>query len=218
VTAADADRPLWPERRFSQAVAEGDGISVIPLVRGDVEALATLAETAGAEALAVDSVEDVAALRARTELPLLLHAAVADIESLRAARSAGADACVLVYEELADEEGLLEELVAEAADLGFDCALDVRDEEELQEALERLDPDILILSERDREEHEVDLEVTLDLLPDVPAGKLVVSDSNVTTREQVLELERAGVDAVLIAALSGAEGFSGALAELTGRT
>ena len=53
----------WPERRFSQAISEGDGISVIPLLRGDLPALARAAEDAGAEALAVESVRDVDHLR-----------------------------------------------------------------------------------------------------------------------------------------------------------
>ena len=53
----------WPERRFSQAISEGDGISVIPLLRGDLLALARAAEDAGAEALAVESVRDIERLR-----------------------------------------------------------------------------------------------------------------------------------------------------------
>jgi indole-3-glycerol phosphate synthase len=207
----------WPERRFSQAISEGDGISVIPLLRGDIGSLARAAEEAGAEAIAVESVGEIAALRTATDLPLLLRRAAADVVSLEAVREAGADACILVYEELEGEEELLEQLVGAAADLGLDCALDVRDEDELEEALERLDPDILVISERDRDRDEVELERTLDLLPDVPVGKLVVSESPVTTREQVLELERAGVDAVLIAVeLHGGGGFAAVLAELTG--
>lgn len=217
MTPHDDARERWPERRFSQAISEGDGISVIPFVRGGAEAFAGLAEAAGAEGLAVETIEQVAALRQATELPLLLHGPVEHIESLRAARSAGVDACVFVYEALSAEGALLEELVAVATELGLDWALDVRDEEELEEALEWLDPDIVVLSERDREKDEEELEVTLDLLPDVPAGKLVVSDSRVTTREQVLELERAGVDAVLVPMASQDDRFSTALAQLTGR-
>jgi indole-3-glycerol phosphate synthase len=212
----NAEEQAWPVRRFSQAISEGDGISVIPLVQGDLDALAEAAEAAGAEALAVGSVEDVAALRHMTALPVLLRQAARDRDSLEAARAAGADACVLVFEDLADQEGLLEELVRAAADLGLDCALDVRDEEELGQALERLDPDILVLSERDREDGERELERTLDLLRDVPVGKLVVSESGVTTREQVLELERAGVDAVMLQGELGG-GFGARLSELTGR-
>jgi indole-3-glycerol phosphate synthase len=211
-----AQERRWPVRRFSQAISEGDGISVIPLLRGDIGGLARAAEEAGAEALAVDSVDDVAELRGATALPLLLRQAAGDLASLEAARAAGADACVLVFEDLADEGGLLEELVRAAGDLGLDCALDVRDEDELEEVLERLDPDILVLSERDRDDGQPDLERTLDLLPDVPVGKLVVSDSVVTTREQVLELERAGVDAVMLGSEVGGGGFAALLGELTG--
>ena len=210
------DDPHWPERRFSEAIAEGDGISVIPMLRGDLPVLAAAAAEAGAEAIAVDSLGDVRVLREVTDLPLLVREVIADFDTLDAVRSAGADACVLVFEDLADEDDLLEELVAAAGDLGLDCALDVRDEEQLEEALERIDPEILVISERDPEKGETDLERTLELLPDVPVGKLVVSESRVTTRQQVLELERAGVDAVL---LSGevAGPLPTGLAELTGR-
>jgi indole-3-glycerol phosphate synthase len=211
------DPQSWPERRFSQAISEGDGISVIPLLRGDVIALARAAENGGAEALAVDSVEDVRTLRPATTLPLLVRALDPDARVLEEARAAGADACVLVFEELSEEMELLEELVRVAAELGLDCAIDVRDEDELADALERLDPEILVLSERDAEEHEAELERTLDLLPDVPVGKLVVSESRVTNREQILELERAGVDAVVVQGIEQSADFSSALSELVGR-
>ena len=207
----------WPARRFSQAISEGDGISVIPLLRGELGVLARAAEEAGAEALAVESIEDVERLRTITELPLLLRQTARDTSWLEAARAAGTDACVLVFESLAEDEGLLEELADLAWELGLDCALDVRDEDELEEALERLDPDILVLSERDRDDDEVELERTLDLLPDVPVGKLVVSESRVTTREQVVELEHAGVDAILLVVddrLGG--GLAAILGELIG--
>jgi indole-3-glycerol phosphate synthase len=207
----------WPARRFSQAIAEGDGISVIPVLRGPMLAMASAAEAAGAEALAVDTVEDLVTVREDTTLPLLVRRVLPSAGALQDAREAGADACVLVFEALEDEEELIEELVTAAGELGLDCAIDVRDEDELDEALERHDPEILVLSERDREEDEIELEVTLDLLTDVPAGKLVVSEANVTTREQILELERAGVDAVLVAGFPEA-GFTVILAELTGRT
>jgi indole-3-glycerol phosphate synthase len=101
-------------------------------------------------------------------------------------------------------------------DADVDCVVDVRDEEELEEALERLDPEIVLISERDRDRDEDDLERTLDLLPDVPAGKLVISEAHVVTREQALALERAGVDAILARSLSGASEFAHAVEELVG--
>ena len=54
--------------RFAQAISEGDGISIVPLLEGDVAELAELAEAAGAEAVAVSRPQDVAAGRGRTGL------------------------------------------------------------------------------------------------------------------------------------------------------
>jgi indole-3-glycerol phosphate synthase len=79
--------------------------------------------------------------------------------------------------------------------------VEVHDEEELELALERLDPEIFLLSRReDADSGESALDRALELLPDVPAGKLAVADVPVSGREQVDELERAGVDAVIVGA------------------
>jgi indole-3-glycerol phosphate synthase len=193
--------------RFSEAISEGDGISVIPVLEGDVEALASLAETAGAEAVAVRA-EDVERARARTALPIVARGA--DPETVA---SAGADAVVVSYESVSDE-GRLEELYAVAYDLDLDVAVDVREEDQLEEVLERIDPEILLISERGLGDDEEDLERTLDLLADVPAGKLVVSEARIVSREQVLALERAGVDAILVPGLARDPEFAAALVEL----
>ena len=165
---SSVDPVPWPERRFSQAISEGDGISLIPLLSTPAATLAGQAEAAGAEALAVDTIAELRALRAVTELPVLLRGAMADVAALQAAREAGADACILVWGDL--DDGRLEELVGEAYDLGLDCAVDVRDEDELEEALERLDPEILVLCERGPDEKGDELERTLELLPTCPSG------------------------------------------------
>lgn len=193
--------------RFSEAISEGDGISVIPLLEGEVGVLAALAEEAGAEAVAVRA-EDVEPARARTGLPILARdgdpAAVA---------GAGADAVVIRYEDASDE-GRLEALYGVAYDLGLDFAVDVREEEALEEALERIDPEIVLISEQGLDDDQEDLELTLDLLADVPAGKLVVSEARIASHDQVLALERAGVDAILVHGLAGAPDFSAVLEEL----
>jgi indole-3-glycerol phosphate synthase len=193
--------------RFSQAISEGDGISIIPALEGDVETLAELAEAAGAEAVAVDAA-DVERARARTALPIIVRHS--DPQALSAA---GADACIVVFGAVPDALGL-EDVYALAREVGLDCAVDVRDEDELESALERVDPDIVLISERQLERSEEDLERTLDLLADVPAGKLVISEARVVAREQVVALERAGVDAVLVPELGAGSGFSAALEEL----
>jgi hypothetical protein len=74
----------------------------------------------------------------------------------------------------------------------------VRDEEELEQALDRVDPEIFLLSPPPADDNGSALEVVLDLLAAVPAGKLAIADLARTTRDEVLELERAGCDAVIV--------------------
>ena len=138
------------------------------------------------------------------------------LEAEAASVATVADACIVPFRRFA-EDGTLEEVHATLVEHGVDCLIEVRDEEELEEALERVDPEIILISERHADDDEEDLERTLDLLPSVPAGKLVVSESRVNVREQVVALERAGVDAVLVGANVFRTDFSAALAELTGR-
>ncbi|HEX3254713.1 MAG TPA: hypothetical protein VHQ96_02925 [Gaiellaceae bacterium] len=193
--------------RFRQAISEGDGISVVPLLQGDVEGLARLAEEAGAEAVAVQPA-DLDTVRGSTSLAVLVRGG--DPTQVSAA---GGDAWIVRF----DDE--VEAAVARARELELDCAVEVRDESALEEALERIDPDIILISERGLDEDEEDLERTLDLLADVPAGKLVISEARVIAREQVVALERAGVDAILVGGeflKSSPPDFATALAELTG--
>lgn len=177
-------------RRFSQAISEGDGISLLAPVT-DAAAGAT-AEADGAEAVVVERM--VAGLREATGLPILLRIGM----SPREAVEAGADAYVLRVDE-ADDEEQLHALHLEAEDLGIEPVVRVSDEEELALVLERIDPEVLLLSGRGDDDEER-LESVLDLLPDVPAGKLAIAEVPVWTREDVVALERAGIDGVIVAA------------------
>lgn len=155
-------------RRLSQAISEGDGISLIVAVAGPDEA--RQAEAGGAEALLAD--DHVDAIRAATSLPILT-----------AAGSAG-DARVVRPGDEDVELGDSVELVVQ-----------VGREEELEEALERFDPELFVLAASDADDP---LERVLDLLSDLPAGKLAIADVGDVTEEQLVELERAGVDAVFV--------------------
>jgi indole-3-glycerol phosphate synthase len=179
-------------RRFSQAISEGDGISVIVPV-GDAGA-ARAAEAQGAEALVITHAVD--GIREATTLPILWRTQ----GSLEEAHRAGADAYVLVVEHHGDVGDRLERLCEEAGALGLETVLDVRDEEELGVALERIDPEVILLSSRYVDDNDDPLDHVLELLPDVPAGKLAIAEAYVHGRDDVLALERAGIDAVVVAA------------------
>ncbi|MFL5959018.1 MAG: hypothetical protein ACJ75G_01945, partial [Gaiellaceae bacterium] len=137
---------------FSHAIAEGDGISVVAAVE-DADS-ARSAEAQRAEALVVTG--DPAAVRDATSLPILWRG-----EIPFELASAAVDAVMIVFDGLDDDDGRLEQLHQRAVELGLDVAVEVRDEEELEQALEELEPELFVLAGG--------LEEVLDLLAEVPA-------------------------------------------------
>jgi indole-3-glycerol phosphate synthase len=176
-------------RRFSHAIAEGDGISIV--VEVDGADAARVAESDGAEALVVRG--DVGSVRGATELPILWTGGSAE----EAARS-GADACIVDAADLGGDGTRLDATSA----LGLDCVVSVRDDEELKRVLDEHDPEILLLAG--------DLERALELLTDLPVGKLAIARADSVTRDEVAELERRGVDAVIVPSRSAA-GLAGSV-------
>jgi indole-3-glycerol phosphate synthase len=183
---------------LSQAISEGEGISVLVEVAGADAAQA--AEADGAEGVSYSGAEPV---RETTGLPVLSRT-----EEPQAASASGADAWLLVVAAHDDDEEALAVAYARAVELELECVVEVRDEEELELALQELDPEIFLLSPREADDGEEPLERVLDLLPDVPAGKLAIAELRSARRDEVEALERAGVDAVLVA--------TGNIAELVG--
>ena len=179
------------QRRFSQAISEGDGISLIAPVTDAEAALA--AERAGAEGIVID--RNLPGVRDAIGLPILWRVDASPAEAL----GAGADALLLSAGSLEEDAERLERRWREADDIGLECVVEVRDADELELALERLDPEIFLLAPQEAGDADDPLESVLDLLPDIPAGKLAIADVEVTTPDEIAELERAGVDAVIVA-------------------
>ena len=179
-------------RRFSQAISEGDGISFVAALEAAEQA--RTAELAGAEAVLVWSgrEQDLRALRETTSLPILFY-----WDGEQAAALEGADACLVEVRGERDR-ALLEHVHAELGDR-FELALQIEDEEHLADALEDFDPAILVLAARE-DGDEAPLERVLDLLQDVPAGKLAIAQLPTLSGDDVAALERAGVDGVIVAA------------------
>jgi hypothetical protein len=173
-------------RRLSQAIAEGDGISVLAEVRDPSAARA--AEEQGAEGLVLRGAVD--GVREASSLPLLLYGTTET--------EADVDAIVLAGDE--DEDESLADLLEEAAAHGVECVLRVDRDDELERLLETVDPEIFLLTSVEAEEGQAQLERLLELLTDVPAGKLAIAELPGATPDEVSELERAGFDAVLVAA------------------
>jgi indole-3-glycerol phosphate synthase len=179
-------------------------------------------ERGGAAALSVltderhfgGSLEDLRAARAACDLPILRKDFIVDPYQLYEAAVNGADAVLLIVRALDDRE--LGEMYNEARGLDLDCLVEVHDSEELQRALD-LDVDVIGINNRDLDAGTVDVATTYELITDVPAGKTVVAESGISSREELEELDRVGVDAVLIGgALMSAADPEAKTRELTG--
>jgi NAD(P)H-dependent flavin oxidoreductase YrpB (nitropropane dioxygenase family) len=192
-------RQVTGSRRFSQAISEGDGISVVAEIDGPEAA--RRAEAEGAEALLVYSGHEASLgqIRAAVSLPILFY-----WDGQNADRLEGADACIVDVGPGGAASGPVVEQAHSELDDSYELALRVGDEEQLEGVLEQFDPELFVLAGKD----EGALERVLELLPDVPAGKLAIAELPRTTREAVEELERAGVDAVIV--------HDGNVAELVG--
>jgi indole-3-glycerol phosphate synthase len=169
-----------------------------------VTEVVTAYERGGAAALSVltegphfgGALDDLREARAASALPILRKDFVVDEYQVVESAAAGADAILLIVAALGKKE--LRALHAEAGRLDLDVLVEVHDERELECALDLLDADVIGINNRDLTDFSVSLERTFDLLHDVPAGKTVVSESGISGHEVVEELERIGVDAVLV--------------------
>jgi indole-3-glycerol phosphate synthase len=141
------------------------------------------------------SLADLRDAREVTDLPILRKDFTIDPYQLYEAKAYGADAVLLVVGSLKPRD--LAELYGIANDLDLDAIVEVHDEDELEAALE-IDCDVIGINNRDLADFSISLETTFELLTDVPAGKTVVSESGINHRDQIEELERVGVDAVLV--------------------
>jgi indole-3-glycerol phosphate synthase len=201
------------KRRSPSAGLIREGASVEDIVcayeRGGAAALSVLTE----EHHFGGSLNDLRAARVVTHLPVLRKDFVVDEYQLYEAAAAGADAVLLIVAALERDE--LAELHRRARGLDLDVLVEVHDDEELEVALD-VDAEIIGINNRDLRDFSVDLERTYELLTDVPAGKAVVSESGISTREQLDALERVGVDAVLVGeTLMRADDVEAAARELT---
>ena len=167
------------------------GEIVTAYARGGAAALSILTE----EAHFGGSLDDLREARAATDLPILRKDFTIDPYMLYEAKAAGADAVLLVVGSMNERDA--DELLTTARSLDLDAVVEISRSDELDVAL-RIDADVIGINNRDLEDFTVDITRTFELRTDVPAGKTVVSESGIVYREQIEELERVGVDAVLV--------------------
>lgn len=135
------------------------------------------------------------AARAAVPLPLLRKSFLVDPWQVVEARAIGAD-CVLVIMAAVDD-ALAAELLAAARAWELDVLVEVHDEAELERAL-ALGADVIGINNRNLRTLEVSLSTFERLAPRVPRDRLLVAESGIHSREDVLRLQRAGAGAFLV--------------------
>lgn len=202
-----------PAHGFARALA-APGISLIAEVKKaspskgviredfDPPTIARAYQAAGAAAISVlteephfqgklSYLEDV---RAAVSLPLLRKDFI--IHPAQIYEAVGrADAVLLIVAALSPAQ--LGEFLSLVAACGLDALVEAHDRAEVEIALEQ-GADVIGINNRDLRTFTVDVETTLRLLPHIPAGKIIVSESGIRTPEQVWRLADAGVDAILV--------------------
>ncbi len=183
------------KRRSPSAGPLREGAEVAEVVvayeRGGASALSVLTEGPNFDG----SLDDLRAARAACGLPILRKDFVVDPYQLYEALVAGADAVLLIVAAL--ERSALAALHRQSTDLGLDVLVEVHDGDELARASE-VGARLIGVNNRDLRDFTVDVERTHRLLPLMPAGATVVSESGIATADQLTELERRGVAAVLV--------------------
>ncbi|QJR13695.1 indole-3-glycerol phosphate synthase TrpC [Usitatibacter palustris] len=138
---------------------------------------------------------DLIAARAACALPVLRKDFVVDPWQVHEARAMGAD-CILLIVGAVDPPAL-RELERLARSLGMDVLVECHDGDQLEVAL-GLETSLIGVNNRDLRTFAVRLETTLDLLPRIPAARLLVTESGIASPEHVRRLSEAGVRAYLV--------------------
>jgi indole-3-glycerol phosphate synthase len=206
-------------RGFRTALRDGPPPRVIAEVkrrspsRGEIRAdfdpiaIAKSYVAAGAAAISVltdehffgGHLDDLVAVRAATDVPILRKDFVVDRYQIDEAVASGADAVLLIVAAFAGEGGeqRLRALHRHARERGVDVLVEVHDDEELATAL-GIEADLVGVNNRDLATFEVDLATTERLAGQLPEGVVLVAESGIFTHDDIQRLERSGASAFLV--------------------
>jgi indole-3-glycerol phosphate synthase len=164
------------------------------------------------------SLENLTLIKERIALPVLRKDFIIDPYQVYESRAAGADAILLIADALKANKGeKLRELLGLADSLSMAALVEVHDEADLEAALEA-GAGIIGINNRDLTTLKIDIETTMRLMPLIPEGKIVVSESGINSSGEITRMRGAGVAAFLIGtSLVKETDISTKLKELMGR-
>jgi indole-3-glycerol phosphate synthase len=225
-----------PAQDFRSALVGSDSIRLIAEIKKaspsahviraefDPVAVAQAYEAHGAACLSVltdtpyfqGHLADLTRVRAAVSIPILQKDFLIDEYQVVEARSAGADAILLIAEIL--DDGTLRRLLDRARQLGMAALVEFHDAANLPRVL-AAGADLVGINNRDLRHFTIDIEHTLRLRDRIPPEIVVVSESGIRTRADVERLEAAGISAILVGeSLMRSQDIGLAVDELLGRT
>lgn len=142
------------------------------------------------------SVDALKQARASVDLPVLRKDFMVAPYHIYESRAMGADAILLIVAAL--EDGLMAELEAIARSLDMAVLIEVHDQAELDRALRHLKSPLLGINNRNLRTFETSLDTTLSLKKNIPADRLLITESGIATQEDVQTMRDAGVHAFLV--------------------
>ncbi len=175
------------------------------LIRKDFNpvSLAKAYEGFGADALSVlteasffeGDVSHIKEVSGVVALPILRKDFIIDSYQIYESFLIGARAILLIAAILTEKE--LDDFILLAQSLGIDCLVEVHNKEELGKAI-NTSAEIIGVNNRNLRTLDVSLDTSKEIIPLIPKDKIIVAESGIATREDMVVLEKLGVDAVLV--------------------
>lgn len=228
------DHEVDAPRGFQAALTDFDGVALIAeakkaspskgVICADFQPadIARRYEAGGAQCMSVLTDEKffqghldyLSLVRQTVKLPVLRKDFMIDTLQIEEARAHGADAILLIAAILSTEQ--MAEFLAASRELGMDTLVEVHDEAELEQAL-AIDSPLVGINNRNLKTFEVSLETTFRLQQMIPSHVPVVSESGISTLDDIRRMEQQAISAVLVGESLMRAGEQGALAQLMGR-
>ena len=231
----DSKRLLKGVRSFKEAITSGNGVNLIAEIKKkspsrkkgfskkfDVVHLAGVYAQSGAKAISVVTdqkffgghISHLGAVRSVVNLPVLRKDFIIDEYQVYESRYHGADAILLIARILPKDK--MKSFMLLAKKIGMDAVIEVHDEIDLEKTL-LCNAKIIGINNRDLDTFNVNIENTFRLTSKMPNEIIKISESGIKTRDDILKLNKAGVNAVLIGeTLLGAKDVDAKVKEMTG--
>ncbi|MBU1912350.1 MAG: indole-3-glycerol phosphate synthase TrpC [Candidatus Omnitrophica bacterium] len=214
----DSKRLLRGIRPFKEAISSGDGLNLIAEIKKkspsfgrnffrklDITGIANIYKSEGAKAMSVltdkkffsGSILHINEVKRAIDLPVLRKDFIIDEYQVYESRYFGADAILLIARILSVDQ--IKSFMHLAKKINMDVIVEIHNDNDLEKAL-LSNPDIIGINNRDLDTLEISIENTLRLAPKIPQNIIKISESGISSSEDIKKIRNIEINAVLIGA------------------